>query len=277
VRPRTSAPCTGPTITLTLEGGPYLTEFQSFWVKAIRHFDPTKPRQRCLRGSFFSHAGERVPPMNRPVPYVLPAEAEAVYVYGKSSAGAEHDVHAVLVPDAGAALTLPLTVATDEKDQDVARLAALLDAAPWTFASTDLKNPHFYTRRSDWPDEEAFNFAVRASRRLGHREKYFPPGAVKAAYSETVFHSGIHKVWSFWQPFPGWINRKPLAPPVEARVVDQTLLVHDARLIEIPTLSDGFAGLDPTITRCRHFQAGVHLCGYVAPDADIRPRLRKRQ
>lgn len=266
----------GPTVTIELSGGDHLHEFTSVWLKAVRGFDPRFESHHCLRGPYLRVHGERVPPMNVPAAYVLPADTTAVYVHGKSAAGAAHDIHAALVPAAGDKLVLPLTVATEEKRRDVARLARLLSEQQWVVASTMPENPHEYTPRKTWADDAEFEFAVRAIRRYGHREKYIPPGAVKAAYTETVFASGSHFVWSGWQPpeITGWINRKPLASPTTACVADQTLAVHDARILPIPDLPDGFGGLPDATTRCRFFQAGVKLFGYVAPDSDV-PGCRK--
>jgi hypothetical protein len=268
----------GPTLTITLSGGPHLHEFASFSLKAVRAFDPSKPGSRCLRGPFLRVDGERVPPLNTPTPYVVPPNAAALYVYGKSAAGAAHDIHAPLVPAPGEQVVLPLTVATEEKRRDVARLAALLQDAEFVFARTMLDNPHHYTRRADWADAEAFEFAVRGVRLYGHRAPYIRPGEAKVAYQETVFHSASHFYWSGYLPVDAthWINRKGLQAPVEARVFDQVLRVEDARRLDVPALSDGFAGLDTMITRDRHFQTGVHLFGWPAP-RDLRPRLVRRR
>ena len=271
-------PALVPGPTLTIAGGDHLHEFTSLFVKAVQSFDPTKPGHRCLRGPFLRVDGERCPPMNRATAYLLPAKAPMVYLYGKSAVGPTHDVHAALVHEPGAHVVLPLTTATDEKCAEVERLASLLEHAEFMFARTMPENPHWYTRRQTWASDADFLFAVAAIRRYGHREKYIPPGAVRAAYSETVFASGEHFYWSgYLQPADTfWINRKSLASPVTAAVVDQTLLVDDARLLEIPALPDGFAGLDTTSTRCPFFQFAASVFGYTAPDADLRPRLRNR-
>jgi hypothetical protein len=263
----TTKPALLPGPIIRISGGDHLHEFTSFSVKAVRSFDATKPGHRCLRGPFLRVDGERTPPMNIATHYLLPANATAVYLFGKSAAGAAHDVHAALVHEPGSQVVLPLSVATPEKQQAVTRLAALLQHAEFVVARTMPENPHCYTRRQTWASDEDFLFAVSAIRRYGHREKYVPPGAVRAAYSETVFASGEHFYWSgYLKPEDThWINRKVLPVPVLAALVDQTVMVENARLLEIPDLPDGFAGLDTTITRCRHFQAGCHLFGYVAP------------
>jgi hypothetical protein len=47
--------------------------------------------------------------------------------------------------------------------------------------------------------------------------------------------------------------------------VDQTITVENARLLDIPELPDGFAGLDTTITTCPFFRFATSMFGYVAP------------
>ena len=171
---------------------------------------------------------------------------------------------------------VPLTVATDAKRRDVARAAALLLGAEYVFARTMPENPHYYTPRRTWAHDADFVFALESIRRYGHREKYVPPGETRPAYEEVVFHAGAYFWWGGWLPISAchWINRKSLPAPVTPEVVDQTLIVHDARRLEIPPVPDGFHGLDAATTRCPHFQAGVHLFGYATWDE--RPRLRKK-
>ena len=277
-RKKKPAPVPGPTVMVELTGAAHLHEFTSFWMKAVRGFDPRFDGGHSLRGPYLRIDGSRVPPMNTPIAYALPPKARALYIFGRSSHGAAHDVHLALAHEPGAQVVLPLTTATDAKRRDVARLASLLQHADFVVARTMPENPHCYTRRLTWAHDADFAFAVEGTRRYGYREKYVPPGAVRAAYSETVFASGEHFYWSGYLPIEAtfWINRKPLASPATAGVVDQTLIVHDARLLEIPALPDGFAGLDTTITRCRHFQFGVATFGYERCSADLRPRLRKR-
>jgi hypothetical protein len=48
----------------------------------------------------------------------------------------------------------------------------------------------------------------------------------------------------------------------------------DARLLDIPELPEGFAGLPSAVTSCRPFRFGVAMFGYPHA-ADLRPRLRK--
>jgi len=254
-------------VIVTITGGQRLCEFVSFSLKAVRAFDSSKPGARCLRGPFLRAGGELVTPMNAPTAYALPARAAACYLYGRSAHGAEHDVHLPLLPSPGDSVEMPLSLATDAKRQDVARLAALLQDAEFVFARTMPDNPHHYTRRQSWSSAVDFEFAVRGVRLYGHRERYIPPGATKVAYSETIFSSGAHFYWSGYLPADAthWINRKPLSLPATAGVEDQILRVEDARRLDIPSLPDGFAGLDTTITRCRHFQVGCHLFGYVTP------------
>lgn len=252
-------------ITIRLSGGSNLHEFLSFSAKLVRGFDPGRKGSWRLRGPFLRVHGARTPPMNSQTPCRLPAEAACLYVYGRSSGGSSEDIHAALVPEPGGRVVLPLTVVTDEKRQAVARLGRLLLDQEWIFARTMPDNPHCYSPRKTWGRDEDFAFAVETIRRLGYRQKY-------GTYWETVFAIGEHFYWTGWMPVSStfWINRKPLPAPIVAEsLVDQTLIAENARVLDIPELPDGFGGLDPTITRCRHFQGGAHLFGYAAPGADL--------
>ena len=88
------------TVTLTITGAAHLHEFTSL-LKAVRRSSAEAARVAC---------GRRIAsPMNQSLPYVLPADARAVYVFGKSAAGPAEDVHAVLVPEPGASAVVLLT------------------------------------------------------------------------------------------------------------------------------------------------------------------------
>jgi hypothetical protein len=180
-------------------------------------------------------------------------------------------VHAPLVHAPGETVVLPLTVATDAKRRAFARLATLLGDATYVFART-MQNPHSYTARRTWSRDDDFVFAVECIRALGYRQKYAPGG-----YWETVLEVGSHFFWSGYLPISSthWINRKPLpVGPAAEGLVDQTFVASDARLLPIPPLPDGFAGLPESFTTCRNFQWGVSMFGW--PVADIRPRVRKK-
>jgi hypothetical protein len=261
----------GPTITAEITGGKYLTEM-NLTLKAITRFDPTRQGRRCLRGS-----RGYVPPMNTEVRVVLPHTVKAVYLFGKSSHAPAEDVHCVLVPSVGSEHILPLTLASPEKDADVARLTRLLEAAKFQTAFTMPLNPHGYTRRETWASDEEFEWAIRAIRRYGRKQGYVPPDSDdgKVVYSETIFEYGTHYVWTGWQPPPitGWINRKVVETPVEPRVVSQTLTIRDATPMIIKPLPLDFGGLDPTVTQCPFFRCGVELFGWPVPEKQ--PRRRK--
>jgi hypothetical protein len=216
--------------------------------------------------------------MNTPTPYILPADASVFYIYGRSAHGAAHDVHLPLVHEPGEQVTRPLSFATDAKRKDVERATALLQHAEFVFARTMADNPHFYTPRKTWANDADFLFAASAIRLYGHREKYVPPGAVKAAYSETVFAAGEHFYWSGYLPVASvhWINRKPLASTATPEVVDQILRVENARLLEVPELPDGWQGLPRSVTCCASFRFGVSVFGWPAP-RDLRPRLVRQR
>lgn len=88
--------------------------------------------------------------------------------------------------------------------QDLARLTALLEAAPWTFAKTMPHNPHHYTLRDKWEDAD-FVWAVEQIRAHGYREMF-------KGRPYTLFTIGEFKYWTMGNPLPETtlINRKTL-------------------------------------------------------------------
>ncbi len=52
------------------------------------------------------------------------------------------------------------------------RLAKLLGGAAWVFAKTMSQNPHFYTLRKTWTQDEDFVWAVEQIRLRGYRHKF---------------------------------------------------------------------------------------------------------
>jgi hypothetical protein len=94
-------------ITVTLEGGPRLVQFQSWWAKAVTGFDQTKHCQRCLLGPFLKPAGLSVP-MNVATTYVVPHAALCLYFCGVSLDGRKHNFHAPLVYAPSQRVVLPM-------------------------------------------------------------------------------------------------------------------------------------------------------------------------
>jgi hypothetical protein len=256
-----------PVIQVTITGGPRLHSFPSFSVRAVCGFDPSTHGATCLRGPYLRVNGSRVPPMNTPTPYVVPEKAAALYVCGVSSGGPGCHFHAPLVHAPGEHVELPLSSAPCQAD--VERVSRLLAEQDWIFARTMPSNPHWYTVRRKWARDEDFAWVVEFIRRHGYKQRY-------GAGWYTVLDVNDHFYWTMGAPLPITIliNRKPLAGPVSSEPVDQTFLADDARLLPIPPLPEGFAGLPRAFTSCRMFRWGVATFGW--PATDLRPRLRKK-
>jgi hypothetical protein len=118
---------------------------------------------------------------------------------------------------------------------DLARLEDLLfNQAKWKFAHTMASNPHSYTLRKTWRDED-FVWVVQTIRIMGDREKY--PASGPAARWYSVLHlkcpiSGVDcQYWPMNFPIGelswGWarlnkagttlLNRKPAFLPGDRR------------------------------------------------------------
>lgn len=96
------------------------------------------------------------------------------------------------------------------------RIGRLLLLAPWQFARTMPENPHEYTLRKHWHDED-FVWTVEQIRTLGYRQKW-------QGRWYTVFDANGYFFWTLGWPIGdldwGWnrlqvagtvlINRKPL-------------------------------------------------------------------
>lgn len=65
------------------------------------------------------------------------------------------------------------------------RVASDLLAQEWTFAKTMPRDPHWYTLRKRWQEDEAFERAVRYLRRVGYRQTY---RRARYAYSNINEH-----------------------------------------------------------------------------------------
>jgi len=90
------------------------------------------------------------------------------------------------------------------------RLGAILLARDWKFARTMATNPHWYSRRHTWPNQEEFEFSVQTLRLLGYRQKF-----------QNMWYTAIdvndHFYWTMgWPIYPepsrrstALINRKP--------------------------------------------------------------------
>jgi hypothetical protein len=104
-------------------------------------------------------------------------------------------------------------------DAELARVQALLEAHEWRFAKTMPHNPHWYTLRKTWENDQDFIDVVHFIRAHGFQEVY-PPGS-KNRYTVCVL--GGFKYWTMGFPCkPGpynpaydtiLINRKPEPAP----------------------------------------------------------------
>jgi hypothetical protein len=98
---------------------------------------------------------------------------------------------------------------------DLARAASLLGSQDWIFAKTMPENPHWYTRRSRWRDDNDFVEVVHFIRENGVIERYPPVNG----HDYTVMVIAGFKYWTMGYPCnPGpyypardtiLINRKP--------------------------------------------------------------------
>jgi hypothetical protein len=103
--------------------------------------------------------------------------------------------------------------------EDLARVAQLLAAHPWVFARTMADNPHWYTLRKNWVDDDDFVFVVQFIRRWGYVERFPDP---KRGWPYILLGVDSFKYWTMGDPCePGpynpsgqdctiLINRKPL-------------------------------------------------------------------
>ncbi|HXG70838.1 MAG TPA: class I SAM-dependent methyltransferase [Gemmatimonadaceae bacterium] len=106
--------------------------------------------------------------------------------------------------EARAALT------TSERWDRLERLGAILLARDWQFARTMATNPHWYSRRREWPNQEEFVFCVETLRLLGYAQKF-------GSMWYTAIDLNDHFYWTMgWPILPQparrstmLINRKP--------------------------------------------------------------------
>ena len=94
-------------IVVTLQGGPWLVQFQYWWAKAVIGFNQERHCARCLKGPFLRPAGLGVP-MNIAMRFVVPDDAVCLYFCGVSSDGRKHNFHAPLAHAPGERVVLPM-------------------------------------------------------------------------------------------------------------------------------------------------------------------------
>ncbi len=124
----------------------------------------------------------------------------------------------------------PLKVAfeampADEQRAVLARLQDLLESQEWRFAKTMASNPHWYTLRNTWANDDDFIWVVEHIRALGYRAKWTSPKSGKSTWYIQI-DLGPFFYWSLGWPVGdlswGWkrlqaagtilVNRKPLEP-----------------------------------------------------------------
>lgn len=74
-------------------------------------------------------------------------------------------------------------------------LARILESKPYVFAKTMPENPHHYTLRKQWGDDDLFDEAVNAIREYGVKEWF-------KGYQYIYFYANGYKYWSMGAPIP---------------------------------------------------------------------------
>jgi hypothetical protein len=92
--------------------------------------------------------------------------------------------------------------------EQLAEVALLLEAHPFRFATTTVKNPHWYTLRHEWADvgDEVFNDVVRKIREHGVTEWF-------GTYPWRMLYVNGFKYWTYYSSFVEEVivlNRKPI-------------------------------------------------------------------
>jgi hypothetical protein len=102
--------------------------------------------------------------------------------------------------------------------EDLARVASLLAAQTWVFARTMAHNPHWYSLRKQWVDDDDFVAVVHFIRRYGFVERFPDP---KTGWPYVYLDLDGFHYWTMGArcergPYGDWpadeinINRKPL-------------------------------------------------------------------
>lgn len=106
----------------------------------------------------------------------------------------------------------------DPPSEELARIQWLLETAQWTFARSMPQNPHWYTLRKRWENDDDFVAVVLFIRKYGYVERF--PDPVKG-WPYIQFNVNGFKYWTMGGPigekdtYGYWdttlINRKPLS------------------------------------------------------------------
>ena len=99
----------------------------------------------------------------------------------------------------------------------------LLEAHDWIFAKTMPDNPHEYTLRKRWSDQEAFDYAVTGIRNLGYKAKFNGRTYIQLDVND-------HYYWTMGAPLPSTIliNRKERQPDTHPAPYDAAADGYDA-------------------------------------------------
>lgn len=91
---------------------------------------------------------------------------------------------------------------------DLRRVANALLPQRWIFAKTMPENPHWYTLRKEWHDDQAFVSTVEVMRRYGYKERF-------KGRPYTMLNLNGHKYWTMGAPIPATIliNRREISAP----------------------------------------------------------------
>lgn len=224
-----------PSINLTLVGASHLVGYASFSLQQVRRVSKrARPGARFLAGPFHTQ-----PEMNIDTAYVLKPPAECLLVAGRAFCR-EHDLFVPLVPAAGEEMRIVLPAPPPPPAGLLDRLAALFKAARWIWAVTYADSaPHFYSRRSDWSDDDAFVWCIEQVQKFGYRNRFGMPGHPPAWWTQLDAHDG-YVYWAGYQrPHETpWLNRRRLNRPPVPIDVRQELVVQNAQVLDVPSGPD---------------------------------------
>jgi hypothetical protein len=222
-------------ITVKLTGASHLVGFGTFSLQQVRRVSRrARPGARFLAGPFHSQ-----PPMNEDTPIVLKPPARCLLVAGRAFCR-DHDLFVPLVPAPGEETRIVLPAPPRAPVGLLDRLAELFKAARWIWATSyERSAPHFYSRRSDWPDDDDFVWCIEQVQKYGYRNRFGLSGHAASWWQQLDAHDG-YVYWAGYQlpQQTPWVNRRRLrrAPvPIDLR---QELIVRDGRVLEVPSGPD---------------------------------------
>lgn len=128
--------------------------------------------------------------------------------------------------------------------EDFAFVSRCLTDAPYVFAKTMPQNPHWYTLRKRWINDDAFVRVVKFMRAFGYTE-YF------RGRPYTMLNVNDHKYWTMGAPIPDTIliNRKPHDLPC---MYDQIADQYDRLFTDPDSLEENEAVMARITSRAKH-------------------------